>query len=59
MNDLAPRTIDAFKKMAKVLHDAGAETKIVGDTEEFTLDGSCRGFLVQVIDKESEWLVGG
>src|SRR6202035_5112854 len=33
-----PRTIDAFKKMAKVLHDAGAETKIVGDTEEFTLD---------------------
>jgi hypothetical protein len=23
------------------------------------LGGSCRGFLVQVVDKESEWLVGG
>jgi hypothetical protein len=35
---LAPRTLDAIKKMAKVLHDAGAETTIVGDTEEFSLD---------------------
>jgi hypothetical protein len=35
---LSPRTIGAIKKMAKSLHDAGAVTKIVGETDEFRLD---------------------
>lgn len=38
MRQLSPRTIGAIKKMAKVLHDSGAETRIVDDEQEFTLD---------------------
>jgi hypothetical protein len=38
LRGLSPRTVVAVKKMAKSLHDAGAETKIIGETEEFKLD---------------------
>jgi hypothetical protein len=38
MREISPRTIKAIQKMAKVLHDAGAETQIVADTVETTLD---------------------
>jgi hypothetical protein len=38
LTQLTPRTIAAIQRMAKVLHDANAETRIVGDVEEFTLD---------------------
>jgi hypothetical protein len=38
MNQLAPRTIAAIKKMAKILHDSGAETRVVGEIEELALD---------------------
>jgi hypothetical protein len=34
MSQLTPRTIGAVKNMVKVLHDAGAETTIVGDARE-------------------------
>jgi hypothetical protein len=37
---LSPRTVSAVKRMSKVLHDAGAETKLVSDLEEFSLDYS-------------------
>lgn len=35
---LSPRTISAVKKFAKLLHDAGAETRIVDTTHELALD---------------------
>ncbi|MFZ5691762.1 MAG: hypothetical protein ACOY5F_10965 [Pseudomonadota bacterium] len=38
IQELSPRTISAIKKLAKVLHDAGAETKIVDDDSELSLD---------------------
>lgn len=38
LRQLSPRTIGAIKKMAKVLHDSGAETKIVDDAQELNLD---------------------
>jgi hypothetical protein len=38
VTQLTPRTLAAIKRMTKVLHDADAETTIVGDVEEFTLD---------------------
>jgi hypothetical protein len=38
LQKLSPRTVGAVKKMAKSLHDAGAETKIVSESEEFKLD---------------------
>jgi hypothetical protein len=38
LTQLTPRTIAAIQRMAKVLHDANAETRIVGELEEFTLD---------------------
>jgi hypothetical protein len=38
LTQLTPRTVEAIKRMVKLLHDADAETKIVGDTEELTLD---------------------
>jgi hypothetical protein len=35
---LSPRTLQAIKRLAKVLHDAGAATQLIGNVEEFTLD---------------------
>jgi hypothetical protein len=40
MRHLSPRTISAIKKLAKVLHDSGAETQIVDDERELNLDYS-------------------
>lgn len=40
IQQLSPRTISAIKKLAKVLHDAGAQTKIVDDDSELSLDYS-------------------
>lgn len=38
LNQLSPRTIAAIKKMTKVLHESGAETKIVDEDQELSLD---------------------
>jgi hypothetical protein len=38
MRQLSPRTIAAIKRLAKVLHDSGAETQIVDDERELSLD---------------------
>jgi hypothetical protein len=38
IQELSPRMISAIKKLAKILHDAGAETKIVDDERELSLD---------------------
>lgn len=40
MQELSPRTIGALKKLAKVLHDSGAETRIVDDEKELNLNYS-------------------
>jgi hypothetical protein len=34
---LSPRTVEAIKRMAKTLHDFGADTQIVADTRELSL----------------------
>jgi hypothetical protein len=36
--ELSPRTIGMIKRMTKIVHDAGAVTRIVGDEEELSLD---------------------
>jgi hypothetical protein len=38
MGKLSPRTIGAIKRMARILHDSGAETKIIDDEQELNLD---------------------
>jgi hypothetical protein len=37
MTEINPRTVQAIKRLAKVLHDAGAETQIVADDAAVTL----------------------
>lgn len=38
IRQLSPRTVGAIKRLTKVLHDFGAETKIVGDEVEIEMD---------------------
>jgi hypothetical protein len=53
MRELSPRTIRAIQKMAKVLHDSGAETKIVGDRSDLTLDhGGTSSLCLRLLDVE-------
>jgi hypothetical protein len=45
VTDLAPRTLQSLQKFTKVLHDAGAETQIVGNETQFTLDHNVTALL--------------
>lgn len=38
VREISPRTANAIQKMAKVLHDSGAETQIVANARELTLN---------------------
>jgi len=45
MRQLSPRSVSAIKRIAKTLHDGGAETRIVDDENELSLDYSKTGIL--------------
>ena len=53
MHALSPRTLNAIKRLAKVLHDSGAETEIVAQSRELVLDHSRTNSLyLQLLDVE-------
>jgi hypothetical protein len=51
MRELSPRAVGAIKKLAKVLHDAGAETEIVADDAELTLSYENTASLFRRLDE--------